>query len=182
MSFSIHPVETRDIDVLVRKVEYPAHQYGPLRLLMFPGSNKDSKENEEEIQWMIEGLLDTLRVNTENLLKACGLDGSLVGFIGWVYEKRQIEGTCVKKKAPSERKGDHRVPNTLDVASWIHVSKRLREERQRVLQTCKGNKICRAYSVYMSYLAYTLRRYNLDGSQSQLSTSVGGVYAPEVGL
>ena len=36
MAISISPVKAEDVDLLVRKVEYPAHLDGPLYRLMFP--------------------------------------------------------------------------------------------------------------------------------------------------
>lgn len=80
MAFSISPVETEDVDLLVPKVEFPAHQDNPLCRLMFPRSKE---QREDQIRWTIDGLLETVHQEDEALYKACGEDGSPVGLIGW---------------------------------------------------------------------------------------------------
>lgn len=73
--------------MLVRKVEYPTHQNGPLSRLMFPfPSSKEEKQweqREEEIKWTIDGLLQAVHGEDVTLYKPCREDGSPVGLIGW---------------------------------------------------------------------------------------------------
>ncbi|KAJ0417610.1 hypothetical protein BJY00DRAFT_325445 [Aspergillus carlsbadensis] len=135
MTLSISPVETKDVDLLARKVEFPAHQDGPLSRLMFPHSQERSLEQtEDENRWSTDGLLETVHQEDEALYKACGEDGSPVGLIGWT------KSPGASSKGLNNR--DRFCPPSLDVASWLDISKRLREERQRVIQACPGNGIC----------------------------------------
>ncbi|KAL2832912.1 acyl-CoA N-acyltransferase [Aspergillus cavernicola] len=94
MALSISPVTTEDVDLLVRKVEYPTHQSSPLHRLM-----------------------------KEILYKACGEDQVPVGLIGWTWQG----GKMVENR-------NSWCPPSLDVIAWRGASKRLREERQKVLQ------------------------------------------------
>ncbi|CEL09842.1 hypothetical protein ASPCAL12971 [Aspergillus calidoustus] len=158
MVLSISPVETEDVNLLVRKVEFPAHQDNPLYRLMFPHSKEQHwEEKEDEIRWTIDGLLETVHQEDEALYKACGEDGSPVGLIGWTTSPGAF-ATGVKCRdcphgSPVVKSGARGVakfksrnsfdPPSLDVASWLGISKRLREERQRVIRDCQGNGICR---------------------------------------
>ncbi|KAK2785275.1 hypothetical protein FQN53_007851, partial [Emmonsiellopsis sp. PD_33] len=78
ISISISSVEAQDVDCLVRKVEFPAHQDTLLHRLMFPcstnGRQREQRE-EDEIRWTIDRLLETVRRGDEALYKACGEDG-----------------------------------------------------------------------------------------------------------
>jgi hypothetical protein len=84
MTFLLSHVVATDTDLLVRKVEYPANQDNPLYRLMFPVSEKEAEQREEEIRWMVEGLLKTLSGQRDNLRMACRVDGTPVGLVGWV--------------------------------------------------------------------------------------------------
>ncbi|KAL2838691.1 hypothetical protein BJX68DRAFT_248704 [Aspergillus pseudodeflectus] len=158
MVLSISPVETEDVNLLVRKVEFPAHQDNPLYRLMFPHSKEQHwEEKEDEIRWTIDGLLETVHQEDEALYKACGEDGSPVGLIGWTTSPGAFAtgvkcrdcphaGPVVKSRARGVAKVKSRNsfdPPSLDVTSWLGISKRLREERQRVIRDCQGNGICR---------------------------------------
>ncbi|KAK2811983.1 hypothetical protein FQN50_001690 [Emmonsiellopsis sp. PD_5] len=158
MACSISPVEAQDVDLLVRKVEFPAYQDDLLQRLMFPYSKERQQEQrEDEIRWTIDGLLETVHQGDEALYKACGEDGSPVGLIGWTTSPGTFaKGLGVKSedcihsgRVPvGKSRGRQGARNSftlpsLDVASWLGISKRLREERHRVLQACHGNGICR---------------------------------------
>lgn len=56
MAFSISPAKAEDVDLLVRKVDYPAHQDNPLYRLMFPRS----KEQWELREDMVYGLKSSI--------------------------------------------------------------------------------------------------------------------------
>ncbi|KMP02466.1 hypothetical protein CIHG_06476 [Coccidioides immitis H538.4] len=158
MACSISPVEAEDVDLLVRKVEFPAHQDNLLYSLMFPRSKEQQwEQREDKIRWTIDGLLETVHQGGEVLYKACGEDGSPVGLIGWTaspgaFAKGVKTSDCIHS-GPVVRPGGRQGaklknqnsfnPPSLDVTSWLGISKRLREERQRVLQGCQGNGICR---------------------------------------
>lgn len=143
MELSISPVEAEDVDLLVRKVEFPAHQDSPLYRLMFPHSTEQLwEQREDEIRWTIDGLRETVDQKDEALYKACGEDGSPVGLIGWTTSS----GGLARKARNSF------TPASLDVASWLCVSRRLREERQRVIQGYAGHGICSNQSVNLKRL------------------------------
>jgi hypothetical protein len=166
MGLSISPVETEDVDLLVRKVELPAHQDGPLHRFMFPCPG-DQKES--EIRWMMDGLLETVYRENETLFKACGEEGLSVGLIGWALNsgalsERMNGGNRIQNSPTWESKAkqgkqvkprDSLIPPSLDVTSWLGISKRLREERQRVLQGPQENEICRKSAVSLNILMLT---------------------------
>ena len=143
--------------MLVRKVEYPAHQDNPLYRLMFPQSKGQQwDQREDEIKWMIDGILETVNREDETLYKACGEDGLPAGLIGWTTSPgafMDMDGgngaknnTIVESEAGQGtrvRSGNSCCPPSLDVVAWLSVSKRLREERRRVLQRYQGNSVCR---------------------------------------
>lgn len=167
MACSILPVEAEDVDFLVRKVEFPAHQDNLLYRLMFPRlKDRQWEQKEDEIRWTIDGLLETVYQGDEALYKVCGEDGSPVGLIGWTFsleafakgEKRRNcirSGPVVRSRRREGGKLKPRssfTPPSLDVASWLSISKRLREERQRVLRSYQGNRICRKLSLNLDFL------------------------------
>lgn len=166
MACSISPVEAQDVDLLVRKVEFPAHQDNLLYRLMFPCSQERQwEQREEEIRWTIDGLIETVHQGDEALYKACGEDGLPVGLIGWttchgtftkgVKSKDCIDsgpvGKSIGRQGAKLKNRNSFNPPSLDVTSWLGISKRLREERQRVLRACKGSGICRKPSVNLDF-------------------------------
>ncbi|KZF23744.1 hypothetical protein L228DRAFT_246589 [Xylona heveae TC161] len=158
MEFSISPVKTEDVDLLVRKVEFPAHQDNPLYRIMFPRSIEHQwEQREDEIRWMIDGLLEAVHQDDESLYKVCGVNGLPVGLIGWTtspgaFAKGINGGDCsqtnltnksASEQGTREQNQNSWVPPNLDVLSWLSISKKLREERQRVLRSCPSKGICR---------------------------------------
>ncbi|KAG5300626.1 NAT_SF acetyltransferase domain-containing protein [Histoplasma ohiense] len=136
------------------KIEFPAHQDNLLYRLIFPRSKE---QREDQIRWTIDGLLETVHQEDEALYKACGEDGSPVGLIGWttspgafakgVKRRDHIDsGQVVRsgaKQGPKPKNRNSFNALSLDVTSWLVISKRLKEERQRVLRGRQGNAICR---------------------------------------
>lgn len=102
MELSISPIQTEDVDLLVRKVEYPTHLDNPLYRLMFPrpkGQQWDQRE--DKIRWTVDGALETIHREDETLYKACGGDRLPVGLIGWTtspgaFAKGMDGGNCAK--------------------------------------------------------------------------------------
>jgi hypothetical protein len=189
----------RDTDLLVRKVDYPENQDNPLYPLMFPVSEKESEQREEEIRWMVEGLLKTLSGQRENIRMACRVDGTPVGLVGWIIVgqatgRHTINGghsdarKTDKVKLPNYKRsgiGNNWCPSTMDVASWHCVSEKLRTERERVLQNYDGD-VCRKSRYYLIIL-YVIRltshyRYHYHVSGSRSSAARGWLYANAVGL
>lgn len=64
-----------------------------------------------------------------NFYKACTVDGTAIGFAGWVLENPSYYNPKQKKCKEQE----NFLPQTLDVAAWQVVSKALLKERRRVL-------------------------------------------------
>ncbi|KAL4961400.1 GNAT family N-acetyltransferase [Aspergillus stella-maris] len=162
MELSISLVQPEDVDLLVRKVEYHAHQDNPLYRLMFSRpKGQQWEQSEDEIKWTVDGIIETINRQDETLYKACGGDGLPVGLIGWttspgVFAKGMDGENCAKNVTINEseagqgtkvRSGNRWCPPSLDVAAWLSVSKRLREERQRVLQKYQGYPVCRVTSL-----------------------------------
>ncbi|KAL2829865.1 hypothetical protein BJY01DRAFT_240556 [Aspergillus pseudoustus] len=142
MALSILPVEPEDVELLVRKVGFPAYQDNPLHRLMFPRSTEQQRE--DEIRWTIDGLLEAVHRGDEALYKACGEDGSPVGFIGWTTNPgaspkgmdSETSTNCVHdcpvvksaERGGTKLKNWNRfTPPSLDVIS------------QRVISSCPGN-------------------------------------------
>lgn len=167
MTLLISPVEPEDVDLLVRKVEFPAHQNGLLYRFMFPLSMKEhSKQREDEIiedeiRWTTDGLLETIYQESEVLYKACGDDGSPVGLIGWTsspegHTKRLKSMECMhngcsvksgaKQDAKLQKKNTH-ITSSLDITSWLGISGWLRAERTRVLGCYQATEIYRTLSL-----------------------------------
>lgn len=158
MAFSLSPVKSEDVSVLVRRVEFPAHLDSPLRRFMFPLSTEQQWDcNEDEIKWAIDGIHEAICRENESLYKACGADGLPVGLIGWttcsgVFSKGMINGqnfiqddSIINSEERQSRKMGHHdswTPPSLDVPSWLGISKLLRAERQRVFQKWHDNEIC----------------------------------------
>lgn len=132
MAISISRVRAEDVDLLVRKVEYPAHQDNPLYLLMFPRSKERQwEQTKDEIRWTIDGLLETVHREDETLYKACDEDGLPVGLIGWTIcpgacAANANGGSCVQNGStvkPGARQGSKVMnrsscsPSSLDVKS-----------------------------------------------------------------
>lgn len=142
MQLELVSVDTSDAERLVRECDFPAMQQNPLHLIMFPHSNKETEE--EEIQWTIKGLRETIQTRSASFRKVCLEDGTPVGFAGWSLEQSMHEEkSIVDEKSISEKqtqplKDDYWHPKTLDVESWVDVSKKLRQEKRRVLANRKN--------------------------------------------
>ncbi|EFR01222.1 hypothetical protein MGYG_04226 [Nannizzia gypsea CBS 118893] len=148
MAISISPVQPGDVDFLTRKVEYPAHLDGPLYRVMFPHSQKLRwEEEEDEIRWTADAILEAIHREDEVLYKACGDDGLPVGLIGWTTSAGAsaefIQGGRAVKPGVRKKRAGTAPPSTLDMNTLLAISKRLREERRRVLQSYYKNEMYR---------------------------------------
>ncbi|POR33930.1 Uncharacterized protein TPAR_05883 [Tolypocladium paradoxum] len=139
MDASISAVDVLNAEHIVRTVDFPAMQDGPLYRLMFPSwADTTEAQQKEIVQWYAEGLKDALRRKTDNFLQIRVSDGTPLGFCGWVMEHRRHEVT--KSSTLQHAPGQH-LPETLDLSAWLSVSRDLRKERERVL---KGlDEVCR---------------------------------------
>jgi len=129
MRYQLSDVGISDADALVRQCQFPAMRQDPLRKIMFPEANTDSYEEEEEIRWTVEGLKESLE-NKSCYFRKVTFGSSYAGFAVWTLESGG-EGT--RQKAISNEKRKSWNPAALDVEAWNQVSKRLREERLKVL-------------------------------------------------
>ncbi|KAJ9299330.1 hypothetical protein DTO271G3_2952 [Paecilomyces variotii] len=123
---------------------------------MFPQSSEDTAE--EEIRWTIEGLRETLQTRSAGFRKVCLADGTPVGFAGWSLEQTTGESSTSdsgddlkeRKQRNNHPRPNYWHPSTLDVKSWVDVSKIFRKERERVLENYKD--IWRTFSCEDSLL------------------------------
>lgn len=136
MSYTLSGVDETDAESLVRNCDFPAMRDNPLHLLMFPHSTKATEE--VEIKWSIEGLRQTLNTKSVVFRKVCLPDRTPVGFAGWSLDQTKTSDEDKLMEKPTKAtKQDQEYPETLDVRTWIEVSKLLRAEKMRVL---KGHK------------------------------------------
>lgn len=127
MPFILSHVQLSDAESLVRECEFPAMQDNPLHLAIFPHSGPETWE--EEIQWMASNLRHTLETESSNFRKVCTEDGNPVGFAGCTIHGSRNAGNRnlrVRREGAAD-------PETLDVETWLEVSRLLRAERHRVL-------------------------------------------------
>jgi len=177
MLFTLSTVDADDAELLVRKCDFPAMRDNPLHLLMFPQSSKDTEE--EEIKWTVEGLQDTLRRRPAGFRKVCLEDGTPVGFAGWSLEQTTPQqGTSsgnvfeVQEMDPARcARRDYWHPNTLDVQTWVEVSKIFKTEKKRVLNNRKN--IWRKFSGGIPF-----ERVSSNSCRSQYDISGSGISAP----
>jgi len=127
MVFLTH-ISYSDIDSLVRYIDFPSMQDGPLYRVMFPEDLRD-EQRDEIIVWYTINMQRAFSSGT-NFCKACKDDGEAIGFAGWV-----CDGNAAKNVAQNTFKENPRLPQTLDVTAWQDVSKGLMKERRRVLDS-----------------------------------------------
>lgn len=126
MTFLAH-IDYSDIDSLVRDIDFPAMQDGPLYRIMFPADLQEEQRN-EIIKWYTISMQRAYSGGT-SFYKACKDDGMVVGFAGWVLEKPSRNISTEKKS----KEGDY-LPQALNVTAWQDASKVLMRERRRVLE------------------------------------------------
>ena len=97
---------------------------------MFPGADPNPDEEEEEIRWEIEGLQRSLEKDSCYFRKVTDSSGCYAGFAIWTLDPSSTE---TGHKTKSSQKLELWNPASLDVRAWIEISKRQRDERQRVL-------------------------------------------------
>ncbi|OBT63801.1 hypothetical protein VE03_06933 [Pseudogymnoascus sp. 23342-1-I1] len=130
MEYQLSEVSPGDIDMLVRQCEFPAMRGDPLQMIMFPNADPKPNEEEEEIQWAIEHLQESLENDSCYFRKVIDNSGRYAGFAVWTLDPNSTK-TGHKTKQTQRRESWN--PASLDVRAWIEVSKHLRDERQIVL-------------------------------------------------
>ncbi|KAH7242934.1 hypothetical protein B0J15DRAFT_565869 [Fusarium solani] len=132
MEVSIAAIDVLDAEDIVREINLPAMQHGPLYRLMFPPwADMTEAQQNEIVQWYAEGLRDALRRKTVNFIQICATDGTPLGFCGWAMEHGRHAGT--KQSTVQSGQGQPLLPETLDLPAWLSVLSDLRKERERVL-------------------------------------------------
>jgi hypothetical protein len=126
MVFLSH-VSYSDINSLVRDIDFPAIQDGPLYRVMFPEILDDEQCN-EVIDWYTINMQRAFSSGT-TFCKACTDDGEAIGFAGWVWIEKLPHNSAQKRVGENVH-----VPHTLDVNAWQNVSQGLMKERRRVLE------------------------------------------------
>jgi hypothetical protein len=131
MKYQLSDVCPSDADMLIRQCEFPAMRRDPLRKIMFPKADANTyEEAEEEVRWTVEGLHESLEKESCYFRKVTSGSGCYVGFAVWTLDSGS-EGTT--RRATSNKSRESWNPMSLDVGAWNEVSKRLREERLKVL-------------------------------------------------
>jgi hypothetical protein len=123
----------------VRQCDFPAMRDNPLHLILFPTSCKETEE--EEVNWTIEALRETLLTRPARFRKVCLEDGTTFGYAGWSLEQIILRRDTAKSgdkleepKRPNQcQKRGYWHPSTLDVEAWVEVSRLLWKEKIRVL-------------------------------------------------
>jgi hypothetical protein len=133
MQYQLSNVTADDADALVRYCQFPAMRHDPLRAIMFPESNSESynaEDEEEEIKWTIEGLKESLE-DKSCFIRKVTYDSGCVGYAIWTIESN---GSTPRQKMTPAKRHESWHPKAMDVNAWHLISDRLRDERQRVLQ------------------------------------------------
>lgn len=140
MHYTLSDVDETDVELLVRQCDFPAMRDNPIHLLMFPHSTKVTEE--VEIKWSIEGLRQTLKTKSVVFRKVCLPDGTPVGFAGWSLEQTTTSDEDKLMERPTKDTKQNQeyscYPETLDVRTWMEVSKLLRAEKMRVFKDRKN--------------------------------------------
>lgn len=119
-----------DAEAMARECDYPAMKENPLYKLNFP--NSDWNDEEIEIQWMIEGLEQSLSSQEMNFWKVCAENGELMGFAGWTLSPSEVHQIS---KDFTEKKFTPAIPpKSMDFITSREVTKRFAAERKRVFQ------------------------------------------------
>lgn len=119
---------------LIQTVEFPAMKNHPVRISMFPNTNK--KAEEEEINYLVDRLRETLKLPGTTYFKTILPDGTpvaLIGFTVWNSEKDPKSG-ALSIVAKKENKS-YWHPSTTNVAALEELSAKLSEERSKGLKT-----------------------------------------------
>lgn len=150
MHYQLSDVAPDDADTLVRICQFPAMRHDPLRAIMFPQANSElyTEENgEEEIKWTIEGLQEGLENNSCYMRKVT-YGSECVGYAIWTLESN---GKPTRQKERPAKQRESWNPKALDIEAWHHISHRLRQERQRVLQN-QTDALSKSASPHSSHL------------------------------
>jgi hypothetical protein len=155
MSFTLYPALPSDAEVLIRDCDFPAMIDDPLRLLIFPRSG--AAFSEEEIQWNLEALRESLKRPETKFFKACTGAGRPVGFAVWTVPVVEDQGKSAeatgdgeevngkkqnkelgKNGQEGEKRGDEELPKSLDIDAWLDATKQFKAEKERVLRGRKN--------------------------------------------
>lgn len=132
----VSPLTIDEVEGIIRNIDLPANQDGPLYRLMFPLPATEDQQN-EIIQWYEGGLETALQSDTDTFLKICDENGVPIGFCGWIMEDR------TRTNRGPARSPQISAPELLDVSAWMDISRKLRSERERVINDLNSHYICR---------------------------------------
>lgn len=138
--FELVAVSPNDAESLVRHVDYPAMQDGPLYRLMFPRVTSES-ERESIIQLFIDGLKKAIQEEPGHFCQIRTSDGTPVAFSGWTLDQAHPAPEPVHPPQPQGKR--MLLPACLNVRAWQRASDDLRAERRRILAGFQN--ICRTY-------------------------------------
>ncbi|KAL2074362.1 hypothetical protein VTL71DRAFT_8140 [Oculimacula yallundae] len=136
MQYHLSDVCLSDAEKLIRQCQFPAMRRDPLQTIMFPKADIRTDEEEEEIiRWEIESLQRSLENDSCYFREVMFGPDRYVGFAIWLLESGS-QG--MRQKPQPNKRQESWDPVTLDVRAWMEISKRLREERTRVLHGHKA--------------------------------------------
>lgn len=127
MDSRISAVTLEDIGDLVRKIDLPTMQDGPLYALMFP-SEPTVEQQDQVVRWCTEDLADALQRGTDTIIQICDAQGEVVGFCWWTMGHSHL----TNREALRPRK--QWLPDTLDIMQWSSIASALRKERDGALE------------------------------------------------
>lgn len=136
--FQLAAVNPGDAERLVRDVDFPAMQDGPLYRSMFTPTTSES-DLEEIIRFYIVGLESAVSTRPDRFCQIRDSEGVPVAFSGWTLDQANAPGA-----AHSTQEGKSTtLPACLDKRAWQCLSNELRAERRRALIGL--NNICRMH-------------------------------------
>lgn len=146
-------INVADAEKIVRDVDLPAIQDGPLYQLMFPAWKAIPEPQQDEIvQWYADGLKKALEREKDNYLQIYASDGAPLGFCGWTLMTQRQRCLTVRPRPSRQVLEQAPLPEALDRSAWLEISKDLQSERERVLN--RVDKVCRKLSPCNYTLAF----------------------------
>lgn len=129
----LQKVSACDAESLVRDVDFPAMQAGPLfRLLFDLDAAKQSEQREEIISWYIDGLQQAISNEGGCFRQIHNSEGRPISFCGWTVDRQQQKELGMGIQTQQTDRLEKQCPQALNVATWCQLSSSLRTEKKRV--------------------------------------------------
>jgi len=113
---------------IIQNVDYPAMKKHPMRVSMFPKSNKKSEE--EEINYLVDCLRDTLKLPGTTYLKTVLPDGTPIAMIGFsVWDSKKDPKSGALNIVSKQENKSYRCPSTSTPIEVEELYTKLSDER-----------------------------------------------------